>query len=68
MNKSTFWDSYLSVDTNNVMLKVSLRLCEHAFEDHKESISKLLTTINPSSVAILGSGYLRFTFDRSFFL
>ncbi len=58
MKKTTFWDSYLSMDTNKEQFKERLCLCEHAFAAHKENISKLITSLNPSSIAVLGSGYL----------
>jgi hypothetical protein len=58
MNKSAFWDSYLSIDSDKEIGMEAWCLCEAAFASHKENISKLIKSLNPSSIAVLGSGYL----------
>ena len=58
MNKSAFWDSYLSVDAGKQIVNETLCLCEAAFASHRVNISRLVKSLNPSSIAILGSGYL----------
>lgn len=58
MNTPAFWDSYLSVDAGSKIDKQAIALCEVAFAAHKKNISKLIRALNPSTVAILGSGYL----------
>lgn len=59
MNKSIFWDSYLSSHhTDNKILGARLFLCEKAFADHKDNISKMITALRPNTIAILGAGYL----------
>lgn len=58
MTPSPFWNSYLSSNANTRDLSQKLEECETAFADHKENISELIHRFNPSSIAVLGSGYL----------
>ncbi|PHR93990.1 MAG: hypothetical protein COA78_32200 [Blastopirellula sp.] len=58
MIQSIFWDSYLAADVQSANLKQRLCACEAAFADHKSNIAKLIQQQNPTSVAILGAGYL----------
>lgn len=58
MNSSTFWNSYLKNCNTDKTLQEGFFLCEQAFSDHKEIISRLVNTLSPNTIAILGSGYL----------
>jgi hypothetical protein len=58
LEKSSFWDSYLSSSVSDVLLKDRYCRWEKSFSDHKEIISKLIGSLNPASIAILGSGFL----------
>ena len=58
MRKSVFWDSYLSTYQITDDFEERLCLCEAAFATHKDNISRLINIIDPSSIAVLGSGYL----------
>lgn len=58
MDKSSFWDSYLSSSASDIDLRNRYCRWEKAFSDHKEIISKLIGNLNPTSIAILGSGFL----------
>jgi hypothetical protein len=58
VKKSTFWTNYLSRSSNNKNLELRLCLCEKAFADHKENVSQMIRNLSPSSIAILGAGFL----------
>ncbi len=58
MNRSTFWNSYLENYSANKILQGGFLPCEQAFSNHREIISKLIDTLSPNTIAILGSGYL----------
>lgn len=58
MGKTTFWESYLTPNNDDPHLKEKISRCEYAFSDHKDNISKMLCSLQPKTVVILGSGYL----------
>lgn len=58
MEKLAFWDRYLISRASHLELKEKYCLYQNTFADHKKCISRLIESIKPSSVAILGSGCL----------
>lgn len=58
MDKSFFWNTYITSLGEKLFSAQNFRLCEQAFADHKQNIAELINTLAPASVAILGAGYL----------
>jgi hypothetical protein len=58
MDKSSFWDTYLSCPPDDQRLNGGLALCRRAFTEHRAIISRMIGRFHPRSIAVLGSGYL----------
>ncbi|HEY5603547.1 MAG TPA: hypothetical protein VIM41_10585 [Gammaproteobacteria bacterium] len=58
MEKSYFWNSYISAIGKTAIAGENFCRCEQAFAEHKQNIARLIHTLAPDSVAILGAGYL----------
>lgn len=58
MPDSDFWDSYLSPGLDNSTVQDKFTPYKEGFSQHRETISRMLESLAPRSVAILGSGFL----------
>jgi len=58
LEKSYFWNTYISHYRDHSITHANFRLCEQAFAVHKENIANLVHNLDPESIAILGAGYL----------
>lgn len=55
---SFFWDRYLTGDGERLPQGASAARCETAFAHHKATIAGMARALSPTSVAVLGAGYL----------
>ncbi|MEJ2565826.1 MAG: hypothetical protein P8141_07640 [Gammaproteobacteria bacterium] len=58
MDKSSFWNLYLSDPADDVRLDEGLAQCRKAFAEHRSIISQMIGRFHPHAVAVLGAGYL----------
>lgn len=58
MPNSTFWNSYLSPGLDGSSVQDKFNTYNEGFSQHRETITCMINMLQPSSVAILGSGFL----------
>lgn len=58
MGESNFWRHYLAEQARPYLSDGNFGVCEQAFIQQKQNIAELVHRLSPTSVAILGAGYL----------